>query len=65
MTRSLLKVYLLSNSKSVAIINRLREEEEDPGDLTVKGSPGGAPNFGVVVVALRVVVELHGVGKTF
>ena len=57
--------YLLSNSKSVTLINRLCEEEENPAEISIVGSPGDGRHYVVVVVALWGVVGLHDVVETF
>ena len=57
--------YLLLNSKSVILIDRLREEEEEPDDNASLGSPGGHPHYVVGTVLLRVVVGQNDEVKLF
>ena len=50
------KSYLLSDSISVMLIVRLRDEEEDSDGNATLGSPGGHPHYVVGAGLLRVVI---------
>ena len=61
----LVSKYLLSNSITVTLSNRLGQEEGDPDDNVVIDNPGGGPHYVVGGDALEVVVSLNGDVKLF